>query len=135
MIARLIVSLVATAFAASQLAAEPMGDPEAAKVLVGSWVVPRDQVKILTKDGCITFKPDGTFSAYGVFRIGNRDCYLETEGKWNLKDGILFEEITSSSDPQIVPAGWTTRDTLLAVTDKEYRFRTEDKAEYTYLRK
>jgi hypothetical protein len=35
----------------------------------------------------------------------------------------------------MAPVGTLTRDTLLSVTDKEYRFRTESGEEHTYVRK
>ncbi len=135
MTTRLLGSLLVIASAASQLLAAPPPDPEATKLLVGNWVVPRDQFTVLKKDGGFTFKSDGTFSSYGVFRVRDEDLRIEVQGKWSVKDGILVEELTTSSEPKIAPVGWTTRDTLLAVTDKEYRFRTDQKVEYTYVRK
>ncbi len=65
----------------------------------------------------------------------DEDLRIEVQGKWSVKDCILIEELTTSSQPQMAPVGWITRDTLLAVTDKEYRFRTDQKVEYTYVRK
>ena len=56
---------------------------------------------------------------------------MELQGKWRVKDGILIEELTTSSQPQLAPVAWITCDILLAVTDKDYHSRTEQKVEYT----
>jgi hypothetical protein len=119
----------------SRLIATPPPDAEATKLLVGTWVVPREQYTATSKDGGFTFRADSTFSSYGVFRIRDQDLRIEVEGKWNIKDGVLIEELTKSSQPQMAPVGDLTRDTLLTVTDKEYSFRTERGVEHTYVRK
>src|SRR4051812_22137236 len=116
----LLVALIAT-----HLIAAPPPDAEATKLLIGSWVVPGEQYTATSKDGGFTFRADGTFSSYGVFHIPNQDLRIEVEGKWSVKDGVLVEDLTKSSQPQMAPVGSLTRDTLLIVTDKEYRFRTE----------
>jgi hypothetical protein len=113
----------------------PPTDAEATKMLVGSWVVPRDQYTAVSKDGGFTFKVDGTFTSYGVFHIHDEDLRIEVKGKWSVKDGVLIEELTSSSHAQMAPVGLVTHDKLLVVTDKEYRFRTQQEAEHTYVRK
>lgn len=132
---RLLSSLLIITVATSQLLAAPPPDTEATTLLVGSWVVPHDQFTVLSKDGCITFRSDGTFSLHGVFRVRDEDLRMELQGKWSVKNAILIEELTTSSEPRMAPVGWVTRDTLLAVTDKEYRFQTDQKMEYTYVRK
>src|SRR3954451_12730033 len=133
MVTRFLASLLLIEFAASPLLAQPPSDQEATKLLVGSWLVPRGQR--LTQNGAITFRADGTFSGQGVVRIEDRDRPFEFTGKWRVTDGILVEEITSASDAQLIPIGWTTRDPLVAITQKEYRFRTEHGLERTYARR
>jgi hypothetical protein len=110
-----------------------MRKPRSCSLVAGLF--PHGQLPILTEDGALTFKSDGTFTASGIVCVGGKEKHLETEGKWSVQDGILIEALTASSDAQMAPVGWITRDTLLALTEKEYRFRTVDKAEYTYHRK
>jgi hypothetical protein len=136
MTTRTLHTLLLIALAGSQLAATPPPDAEATKLLVGDWVVPPEQYTATSKAGGFTFRPDGTFSSYGVFHIGDKDLRIEVEGKWSVKDGLLIEELTKSSQPQMAPVGTVTKDTLLGVTDKEYRFRTEQGGvEHSYVRK
>jgi len=135
MTTRPLLTFVVAALVALQLFAAPPPDAEVSRLLVGSWVVPREQYTATSKDGGFTFISDGTFSSYGVFHVRDQDIRIEVEGKWSIKDGVLIEELTKSSQPQMAPVGTLTRDTLLAVTDKEYRFRTDRGVEHTYVRK
>jgi len=135
MITRILIAPVVVTLAFSQLSAGPPPDPEATKVLIGSWVVPMEEYPATISDGGFTFNPDGTFSSFGVLRYDDQVMRLEVEGKWSIKNGVLIEELTKSSQPQISPVGTLTRDTLLVVTDRQYRFRTESGVEHTYFRK
>jgi hypothetical protein len=124
-----------TVLAAFQATAAPPSDADAAKLLVGTWIIPRAQYPAWSKDGAFVFHSNGTFTSYGIFAIRGGDLRVDIQGKWRVKDGVLIEEVTKSSQPQIIRAGLVTRDILLAVTDKEYRYRTARGSEHTYLRK
>jgi hypothetical protein len=125
-----ISTLVAIALIASPLSAVPPADRDAVKLLIGSWAVPNDEYS-----GGFTFRADGTYSMFGVFRVRYRNLRVDAEGKWSIKNGILIEEVTKSSPPETLLVGTITRDTLLSVTDKEYRYRTEQGAEQSRVRK
>jgi hypothetical protein len=131
---RAISNFLATVVIASRLSAAPPSDSEAAKLLRGSWAVPVDQYNGAVKDGGDTFRADGTFTSFTVLPGHGQDIRYDVEGKWSIKDGILIEQVTKSNRPDIVRPGVTTRDTLLSVTQKEYRFRTERGKECSSLR-
>jgi hypothetical protein len=131
---RAISTFLATIFIASRLSATPPPDSEAAKLLRGSWVVPVEQYNGTVKDGGYTFRANGTFTSFTVIPGHDQDIRIDEEGKWSIKDGILIETLTKSSRPDILPPGTTTRDPLLSVTEKEYRFRTEQGKERSRLR-
>jgi hypothetical protein len=122
------------AFAVWRTFSAPPPDAEASKMLVGNWLAPRLQYHAISRTAAFAFKRDGTFSSYGVFNRGNEKIRIEVRGKWRVKGGILIEELTASDHPDLAPVGLVTRDTLLAVTDKEYRFRDKGGLEYTYSR-
>ena len=131
----LLNAFVVIALATSPAFSAAPPDSEATKMLVGSWVAPREQYNEgLSSHGGFTFKRDGTFSSYGIFVRGDQKIRIDVKGKWSIKNGVLIEELTSSSRPELAPKGLVTRDTLLAVTDKEYRFRTEHGLTYSYSR-
>jgi len=122
---RAILTFLATIFIALPLSAAPPPDSEAAKLLIGSWLVPVEQQTGRVKAGGDTFRGDGTFTSFAVVPGPSQDLRIDWEGKWSIKDGILIEQVTKSSQPDNVRPGHTTRDRLLSVTGKEYRFRTE----------
>jgi hypothetical protein len=130
-----INAILITLLSASWVVGAPPRDAEARSIMVGSWVLPREQYGAVRKGGGFTFKRDGTFTSYGLFAQGNAQIRIEVRGKWSIKKGILTEEITASSHPDVVPVGLVTRDTLLAVTDNEYRSRTERGVVQWYSRK
>jgi hypothetical protein len=123
---RAIRTFLVAIFIASPLSAAPPPDSEAAKLLRGSWAVPVEQYSAAVKDAGYTFRADGTFTSFTLLSGHGQDVRVDLEGRWSIKDGILIETVTKSSQPDTVRPGLTTRDTLLSVTEKEYRFREED---------
>jgi hypothetical protein len=123
---RAIPTFLATIFFASWLSAAPPADSKAAKLMLGSWSVPVEQYGGNIKAGGYAFQANGNFTSFTVLPTQRQDLRVDVEGRWSIKDGILIETITKSNQPDIVRPGLTTRDTLLAVTEKEYRFREEN---------
>jgi hypothetical protein len=131
---RAISTLLAILCVASRLVASPPPDSEASKLLVGSWAVSVDQDNEMMKAGGDTFRRNGTFASFTIFRGAGEDVRIDTEGKWSIKDGMLIEQLTKSSRPDIARPGRITRDRLLSVTGKEYRLRTEQGKEFNFVR-
>jgi hypothetical protein len=134
MSSRAIPTFLATMFIASWLSAAPPPDSVAAKLLIGSWRVPMEQYNGALKAAGDTFRGDGTFTSFTVFPRSGQDLRIDMEGKWSIHGGILIEQVTKSSQPDIFRLGDTTRDKLLSVTAKECRFRTEQGKERNMLR-
>src|SRR5262245_24619589 len=134
-IPRIVLSLVTLAIISTCLG-QSVRDKELASKLIGTWIVPPKQyhngpgsyrkVGSVMKSASRTFRPDGTFKLSAVLTIDGRDVPLRDEGKWQIENGVLIQEITKSDQPQIVPVGVVTKDILVSVTDTEYRFRTKD---------
>ena len=131
---RAIGTFLVTIFIASRVSAAPPPDSEAAKLLIGSWGVPVEQYNGMVKAGGDTFLRDGTFTSFTIVPRPGQDLRIDTEGKWSIQGGILIEQVTKSSQPDIFRPGDTTRDRLLSVTAKECRFRTEQGKERNILR-
>jgi len=125
--------IFAVILVASRLLAGAPPDVEASRLLVGSWDCRGESPA--AKECSFTFRADGTFSSYGVFHVRSREFRVEAEGKWKVKDGVLVEKLTKSSDPTTVHVGLTTRDTVLSVTKKKFRFKSDQEKECTYLRR
>jgi hypothetical protein len=114
------------------LAAAPI-DTEITKLLVGSWDF--RSASSTVKDGTFTFRADGTFSSRGLFHVGPREFRIDTEGTWQVKDGLLVEKLTKVSDPTTIPVGGIMRSKVLSITNKKFRFEREDGTEASYVRK
>jgi hypothetical protein len=129
------ILLAIVLFPAAEVGAKLPSDAEIRTKLVGDWMVPVSEFTDVAASGEIAFKADGTFTSTGIFMIAEVPVQLAVEGKWKVQDGVLVEEVTKTSHPHVAPVGLTTRDTLLEVTDKEYRFRSEDGREGVRVRK
>ena len=118
---------------ASRLLAGAPVDTEITKLLVGSWDF--RSVTPAVREGTLTFRADGTFSSRGLFHVGPREFRIDAEGKWKVEHGVLVEKLTKCSDPTTIPIGQLTRDTVLSITKKEFRFKIEQGEEHYYVRK
>lgn len=130
-----LFSALVSLICAVALKAELPADPEVTEKLVGEWIVPQDQYTSVMRGGGLHFNKNGTFTSYGILKMKDQEIRIEVEGKWKVEKGILIEEITKSSHAQIVSVGSITRDTLLQLTNKEYRYRTEKGQEAYRVRK
>jgi hypothetical protein len=120
---------------AAKLHAQPPSNSKAIATIVGTWIVPSEQYTEVFRGAEFTFKANGTFTSYAIFKIEDQEVRVEVEGKWRVEKGVLIEEITKSSRKDMVPVGLITRDTLLEVTEGEYRYRSEDGQEEYHVRK
>jgi hypothetical protein len=130
---RMRLLIFAAILVTSRLLAGAPPDVEASRLLVGSWDCRGESPAL--REGAFTFRADGTFSSYGIFHVRNREFRIDVEGKWKVKDGVLVEKLTQSSEPATVPVGLTTRDKVLSITKKKFRFETEQGIQASYVRK
>jgi len=129
------LALLASLVFIGSLQAQPVNDAEAATKLVGTWVIPKEHYTAVLRGGETTLKRDGTFTSFAVLKIKEQPVRIDVQGKWKVEKGVVIEEITKSSREQIVPLGLITRDTLLELTDKTYRYRSENGQERQNMRK
>ncbi|MDB6026182.1 MAG: hypothetical protein JWM68_2405 [Verrucomicrobiales bacterium] len=115
----------------SPVLAELPSDTETKRQLVGDWVADKQPglVAATTK-----FKPDGTFSSDATFMAPDGQITIKVEGKWRVERGVLIEELTRSSHPNIVRPGLVTRDTLISLTKDKCRYRNKEDKEHALLR-
>jgi hypothetical protein len=99
-------------------------DEEITQKLVGKWEVEDtvENTKIKIK-GTTTYKKDGTLEAAANFDLGDQKIDIKVSGTWKVKDGIVTETVTKSSRPEIVKEGTSTRDTVISIDDKAYKFK------------
>jgi hypothetical protein len=106
-------------------------DEEARAKLVGTWIIPVEQYEMeFAKEGGYIFRADGTFSMFGLFQGAGHRFEFMIEGKWKVEKGYLVEEITKTDHPALLPVGKISRDALVSVSDKEFRFLDKGKERY-----
>lgn len=115
---------VVSAAGAEKVAEKPPSDDEIRKKLVGIWVVDNKISETRSITGTSTFAADGRSSAAVSFNIDGKKETIQTEGKWEVKEGVLVETITKSSS-KIPPIGLVTRDRIIRVNDAELVYITE----------
>jgi len=127
----LLAALIACGF---KLQAKPLEDREAAAKLVGTWMIRPDDYGSIMGAGIYTFRRDGTYLTQGSVKVRDHYITVEGQGTWRIAKGVLIQDVTKSSVPEIVPIGQTYRDILLAVTDEECWIRGEDGKEHIWTR-
>jgi hypothetical protein len=93
--------------------------------VVGVWhgEVVRPSVRVV---GTTKFNADGTFSlSSNVQREGTAALVVDVSGKWWVEGDFLFEEIITSSNPQLAPCGLVVKDQVLSITGDLMQLRTE----------
>ena len=110
-------------------------DDQVKEMLIGTWTVPVKEYDAAAKQGSFTFNRDGTFTYFDVFQIDKGEVRTDVAGKWWIKDGTLIEEVTSSAHPEFVPVGLVMQAPLLAISEREYRYRAGGGVEHTRVRK
>jgi hypothetical protein len=125
------LALISCAFS---LQAKPLEDRGVAAKLTGTWIIRPDDYASTMRGGICTFRRDGTYLAQGSVKF--RDHYVtgEGQGNWRIVKGVLIEDVTKSSVPEIVPIGRTYHHILLAVTDEGCWIREEDGTEHIWTR-
>jgi|SRR5689334_964009 len=117
-----------------QLQAKPLDDREATAKLIGTWMIRPDDHGLIMGNGIYIFRRDGTYTARGSVKV--RDHYIDVEGQgnWRIANGVLFQDVTKSSLPEVVPIGRTYHDVLLGITDENCWIREEGGTEHIWNR-
>jgi len=103
-------------------AAKSVNEEGYAKTILGSW-------KLEMKEGPVvgqaisTYEKDGTCTTAGSFTAEGQKLEAKAKGKWTIVKDKITIEVTESSAPEMIPVGQKSTDTILSLTDKEYRYR------------
>lgn len=107
-------------------------DDEIKKLLPGKWSYEEDMmgVKVVASS---TFKKDGTFEGEANIDAKGKEIKIKVSGSWEVKDGKLIETIKKSDSP-FAKEGKMSTDTILAIDEKSYKFKSESGREVTVKR-
>ncbi|MCW1923935.1 hypothetical protein OKA05_15315 [Luteolibacter arcticus] len=106
--------------------APPVKPEEYAKTLLGSW---RSDMKEgpVTGHSITTYLEDGKATSTGNFEAGGQKISVTAKAKWTLEKDKLITEITDSSMPEMMPVGTKIEQTILSLSDKEFRYTQSGK--------
>jgi hypothetical protein len=97
------------------------GEDDLAKKLVGTWRFEAKEQGV-TISGVTRYKADGTWSSKGAMTFAGQKIELNSEGKWTLEGKKLSLEVTKSNDPDFMEVGETWTETIISITDTEFRY-------------
>jgi hypothetical protein len=110
-------------------------DEEVAKLLVGKWTIDEGDGKTEPKiKGTMNYKKDGTLEGEATIEFGDMKFKLTVSATWKVKDGVITETVTKTSDANLVQEGVESKDTLVSIDGKIYKFKDEKGKERSYKR-
>jgi hypothetical protein len=97
-----------------------------AKTLLGSW---RNEMNEgpATGHALTTYLEDGKATSSAHFKAGDKELKITAKAKWTLVKNKLTTEITESSMPEMMPVGTKIEQTIVSLSDKEFRYLQEGK--------
>jgi hypothetical protein len=107
-------------------------DKEAVSTLIGTWIVPLEQLKPFDehpdwiKQARYVFRRDGTFALSGLLKGDGHALEIEIEGKWKIEKGVLIQEFTNSNHSALFPLGKQLRDVIVSISQKKFCFREQE---------
>jgi len=128
-----ITTVIVSDFASAREDKKKQTDEEISKLLVGTWIIDETEGTAKIK-GKMIYKKDGTEEADVTIEVGGMTIKLTVSATWKVKDGVLIEKITKSSNQDIVKEGTESKDTIISVDKKEYKFKDEKDKERSYKR-
>jgi hypothetical protein len=103
-----------------------LSDAAISKALVGKWSeeVSADGAKAT---GTMHYMNDGTLKLEGTIVVGRRSWEVKASGTWKVSDGVLITTISKTSAPDLLEVGSVSKDPVISIDDKVFRFRDMDR--------
>jgi hypothetical protein len=118
----------------AKLAAKRTGDEVLSKELVGAWAGTADLENGVKVSFTQTYFSDGTSAIAGKITFQGKDLDVNFKTKWRIDGKRIYEVITESSHPNLLPVGKSDSDeivnltdTLLVTRDKDGHTETKDR--------
>ncbi|QDV69368.1 hypothetical protein Poly24_30830 [Rosistilla carotiformis] len=122
LIALLFVAASA-ATASAQTTAKKATDAELAEMLLGKWQVEFEDPKTKRKSiGWTVYAKNGLAASRSITQVGDKEVNLVLQAKWSIDKGVLTTTITKSSDPKLVKEASVTKDRIVSMSKKQFRY-------------
>jgi hypothetical protein len=110
-------------------------DEEITKRIVGKWAVDEGDGKAEPKiKGTMTYKKDGKVDAEATIEVGKNSVKVSLSGTWKVSDGVITSTVTKTNVPDLIKEGFVSKDKVISINDKEYKYKDEKDNEKTQKR-
>jgi hypothetical protein len=107
-------------------------DSEITKLIVGKWAVDEGGDNEPKIKGTMHYKKDGTVEANATIEIGkNPPLKVTVSGTWKAMDGVIVATVTKTNVPDLIKEGFVSKDTVISIDDKEFKYKSEQGKERT----
>jgi hypothetical protein len=94
-------------------------DEQTRKLIVGSWVVSKKDLKYPKNRSITKYGADGSINFIGYLDYKCQKVAITVIGRWQVVRGKLFIDVTASSNSQAMPIGFNTVDEVLSISADE----------------
>jgi len=99
---------------------KPMSDAEITRKLIGVWLVDVQSADGSSSlKGTITMDKTGGMIAVNKITGKNRNVEVQYSGTWQVKDGILLENVMVTSNPVLLPVPTVYREKIIRLNEDE----------------
>lgn len=99
---------------------------EYTKALLGTW---RNEIREESYKGhtLTTYLENGTATSFAHLEAGDKGLDITAKAKWTLEGSKLTVEVTESSLPEMMPVGTKIEQTIVSLSEKEFRYKQSGK--------
>ncbi|QDS88395.1 hypothetical protein EC9_25850 [Rosistilla ulvae] len=98
-------------------------DEELAALLIGKWQVEFEDKETKRKSiGWTVYAKNGLAASRSITKVGDKEVNLVLQAKWSIDKGVLTTTITKSSDPKLVKVASVTKDRIVSMSKKQFRY-------------
>ena len=91
--------------------------------LIGTWI------QVLKENGAsmkatLTYTKEGVLDIDAVVEIDGKKIPMIASATWKIENGFLIVAITKTSNPQFVPRGLISKEPIIEITEKVFKYKT-----------
>lgn len=104
----------------------PPSGEAAMKLMRGHWILAHRDPDTSADTVSLVLDANGRLTLDEDYKTENGRVRITKKGKWWVEGGVAYGQFTESSQPDIAPVGYTTRDTILRLDEHVMELRTKE---------
>jgi len=105
----------------------PPSGEAAQKLMRGHWILAHRDPDVSAAIVTLVLEEGGRLTLEEEYKTeSGRAVRITKKGKWWVDGGTAYGQFTESSEPDLSPAGYTTKDTILRLDDRIMELRTRE---------